>query len=49
VTEALFTGGMAIVLLWGGRYVFVVGEVVNVILTWLALLQYGAVRKRIPL
>lgn len=36
---------MLVVLLWGGRYVYVVGEVVNIVLVWVAVLQYDGVRR----
>lgn len=43
-TNTLFIVSMSVVLLSGGRYVFLVGEVVNLLFIWIAILQYQNVR-----
>lgn len=45
ITRYLLMFAMLLILLWGGRYVFIVGEIVNIFALWLAALQYDSVRR----
>lgn len=45
MTDHVLTFAMLFILLWGSRYVFVVGETVNLLFIGLAILQYDSIRK----